>query len=169
LDKVKDNVEVIYTANDRTTQEDHQLYTCLTNSITSAAKTTLNLHQIDYTIRDGFLGICYLRVIMREAQIDTRNTNNRLLQQLTSGMPNIMSRHGNNIKAFNEEVQLILLRVQARGCTPGSLVPKLLAAYAGVEDYVSFDRFIECIKDDYSRGREEFTDQELMAVAQTKY
>jgi hypothetical protein len=119
LEHVKAQAETIYTANNRTTQEDHQLYVCLTNSITSASKTTLNLHRIDYTVRDGFSGICYLRVIMREAQIDTRNTNNRLLQQLTSGMPNIMARHGNNIKAFNEEVQSILLRVQARGCNPG--------------------------------------------------
>lgn len=38
-----------------------------------------------------------------------------------------------------------------------------------MEDDGSFARFIERIKDDYSRGREDFTDMELMAHAQTKY
>ena len=169
LEHVITAADNIYNANDRTTQEDHQLYVCLSNSLTNSAKTTLNLHQKDYTVHGEYSGICFLRVIMREAQIDTRNTNNRLLQQLTSGMPNIMGRHGNNIKAFNEEVQSILKRIQARGCTAGSLVPQLLSTYAGVEDDGSFHRFIERIKDDYSRGREDFTELELMAAAQTKY
>ena len=169
LEQVRDQADRLYTANNRTTQEDYQLYACLSNSITVAAKNTLNLHQADFLIRNERSGICFLRVILREAQIDTRNTNNRLLQQLTAGLPRIMASHGNNIKAFNEEVQSLLKRVTARGCNPGSLVPQLLLAYAEVEEEGSFGRFIERIKDDYSRGREDFTDMQLMAAAQTKY
>ena len=99
------------TADSRQSQEDHQLLECLQNSITEDATNTVNLYQDDFIEAGEYSGIMFLRVIMRESQVDTFATNNRLLTQLTSGMPDLMAKHGNNITEFNKEVKGIIVGI----------------------------------------------------------
>ena len=55
-----------------------------------------------------YSGICYIRVIVAEAQVNTRATTNLLLGQLTSGLPDIIAKHGGNVKAFNQEIKSLV-------------------------------------------------------------
>jgi hypothetical protein len=170
LEAVAVHADALVTDNSRVTQEDQQLLECLQKSLTEAATNTINLYQNDFFVSGHFSGILLLKVITRESQVDTFATNNRLLIQLTSGLPALMASHGNNIKAFNEEVKHIIKRVTARGGQPGSLVPQLFDVFTSVEDGDGhFGRYLEHIQDDYCDGKLRLTNEQLMAKAQVKY
>jgi len=96
-------------------QEDGQLFACINNSMTQGAIDVLNLRQDKFLLPapiNEHSGICFLRVIIAEAQVDTRATTNLLLGQLTSGLPDIMAKEGGNIRAFNQQVLSIVCRVK---------------------------------------------------------
>ena len=113
----------------RNAQEDGQLFACINNSMTQGAIDVLNLCQDKFLLPapiDECSGICFLRVNIAEAQVDTRATTNLLLGQLTSGLPDVMAKEGGNIRAFNQQVMSIVCRVKRRGADPGSILPQLL-------------------------------------------
>jgi len=110
----------------RSAQEEGQLFACMNNSMTQGAIDVLNLCQDKSLIPapiDEYSGTCFLRVIITEAQVDTRATTNLLLGQLTSGLPDIMAKEGGNVKSFNLQVLSIVPCVKRRGTNPGSILP----------------------------------------------
>ena len=154
----------------RQAQEDAQLYLCLMNSLSKGAIGELMLKEADFTIGDEGCGVKLFRIIMSESQVDTVATTNLLLGQLTSGLPELMEKHGNNIKAFNNEVKTIVRRVKRRGTDPGSILPQLLRVYRKVEDKSgAFFRYIENLNNNYTDGHTALTDMTLMDKALTKY
>jgi len=154
----------------RVTQEDAQLYSCIMNSITKEAIGELMLKEAEFTINNEGCGVLLLRVIISESQVDTVATTNLLLGMLTSGLPDIMEKHGGNIKAFNNEVKNIARRVKRRGTDPGSILPQLLRVYQKVEDKSgAFFRYIETLNNNYTDGVVTLSDTILMDKALTKY
>ena len=140
----------------RNAQEDGQLFACINNSLTQGAIDVLNLRQDKFLLPapiNEYSGICFLRVIIAEAQVDTRATTNLLLGQLTSGLPDIMAKEGGNIRAFNQQVLSIVRRVKRRGTDPGSILPQLLRVYTSVDDKNGkFARYIENLNNNYIDG-----------------
>ena len=172
LAEVHDWVNPIVTAVPltRQAQEDAQLYLCLMNSLSKGAIGELMLKEADFTIGDEGCGVKLFRIIMSESQVDTVATTNLLLGQLTSGLPELMEKHGNNIKAFNNEVKTIVRRVKRWGTDPGSILPQLLRVYRKVEDKSgAFFRYIENLNNNYTDGHTALTDMTLMDKALTKY
>ncbi len=96
----------------RQAQEDAQLYLCLMNSLSKGAIGELMLKEDDFTIGGEGCGVKLFRTILSESQVDTVATTNLLLGKLTSGLPDMMEKHGNNIKAFSNEVKTIIRRVK---------------------------------------------------------
>jgi len=58
----------------RAAQNNMMLYQCLSNSITKEVKAKTMLRQNEYYVGNTPCGAAYLKVIIREAQIDTRAT-----------------------------------------------------------------------------------------------
>jgi len=88
----------------RNAQEDGQLFACINNSMTQGAIDVLNLRQDKFLLSapiNEYSGICFLRVIIAEAQVDTCATTNLLLGQLTSGLPDIMAKKGGIVSLKN--------------------------------------------------------------------
>jgi len=158
----------------RSAQEEAQLFACINNSLTQGAIDVLNLRQDKFHIQtpavDEYSGTCFLRVIIAEAQVDTRATTNLLLGQLTSGLPDIMAKEGGNVKAFNMQVLSIVRRVKRRGTDPGSILPQLLRVYMSVDDKDGkFARYIENLNNNYIDGTINLDDTVLMTKAEAKY
>ena len=157
----------------RSAQEEGQLFACINNSMTQGAIDVLNLRQDKFLIPapvDEYSGTCFLRVIIAEAQVDTRATTNLLLGQLTSGLPDIMAKEGGNVKSFNLQVLSIIRRVKRRGTDPGSILPQLLRVYTSVDDKEGkFARYIENLNNNYIDGTINLTDVVLMSKAEAKY
>ena len=156
----------------RAAQEDGQLFACINNSMTQGAIDVLNLRQDKFLLPapiNEHSGICFLRVIIAEAQVDTRATTNLLLGQLTSGLPDIMAKEGGNIRAFNQQVLSIVRRVKRRGTDPGSILPQLLRVYTSVDDKNGkFARYIENLNNNYIDGTINLDDTVLMTKAEAK-
>jgi len=157
----------------RNAHEDGQPFACINNSMTQGAVDVLNLHQDKFLLPapiNECSGICFLRVIIAEAQVNTRATTNLLLGQLTSGLPNVMAKEGGNIRAFNQQVMSIVRRVKRHGADPGSILPQLLRVHTSVDD--KNGKFARCIKNlnnDYINGTINLDDTVLMTKAEAKY
>ena len=172
LQEVHNWIEPIVTAAalTRQAQEDAQLYLCLMNSLSKGAIGELMLKEDDFTLGGEGCGVKLFRIIMSESQVDTVATTNLLLGQLTSGLPDLMEKHGNNIKAFSNEVKTIIRRVKRRGTDPGSILPQLLTVLLKVQDKEgSFFRYIENLNNNYTDGNTTLTDMTLLDKALTKY
>jgi len=157
----------------RHAQEEGQLFACINNSMTQGAIDVLNLRRDKFLIPapvDEYSGTCFLRVIIAEAQVDTRATTNLLLGQLTSGLPDIMAKEGGNVKSFNLQVLSIVRRVKRRGTDPGSILPQLLRVYMSVDDKEGkFARHIKNLNNNYIDGTINLSDTVLMTKAEAKY
>jgi hypothetical protein len=111
MDKVRIKATLIAAAKDRTTQDDDQLFTCLMESITKAARNTVNLKKDEFTIGGEHSGILLLKIIIAKSQVDTRATINLLMGKLYSGMGDIMATHNNNITAFSAEIKELMQKL----------------------------------------------------------
>jgi len=157
----------------RNAQEDGQLFACINNSMTQGAIDVLNLCQDKFLLPapiDECSGICFLRVNIAEAQVDTRATTNLLLGQLTSGLPDVMAKEGGNIRAFNQQVMSIVRHVKRRRADPGSILSQLLRVCTSVDDKNGkFARHIENLNNNCIDGTINLDDTVLMTKAEAKY
>jgi len=157
----------------RNAQEEGQLFACINNSLMQGAIDVLNLCQDKFHIQvapiDEYSGTCFLRVIIAEAQVDTRATTNLLLGQLTSGLPDIMAKEGGNIKSFNMQVFSIGCRVKRRGTDPRSILPQLLRVYMVLDDNNGkFAKYIKNLNNNCINGTIDLSDSTLMTKAEAK-
>lgn len=173
LDKVRTKAETIATLNDRTTQEDDQLFTCLMASLTKEAQNTINLKKTDFTVGSEHSGILLLKVIISKSQVDTRSTINLLMGKLTTGMADIMASHSNNITVFNAEVNETLQKLQSRGKSGANeldLIPQLFRTYMSCcTSDTPFYRYIEGLENKHNDRDITLTTKMLMDKAETKY
>jgi hypothetical protein len=92
--------------------------------------------------------------------------------KVTTGMPNIMAAHSNNITAFNAEVDEIIQKLEARGKGGNDLdlTPQLFTTYLGcATSDAPFYRYIENLENSYNEGSINLTTKTLMEKAETKY
>jgi hypothetical protein len=78
-------------------------------------------------------GILLLKEILAKSQVDSRSTVTLLKGKVTTGVPNIMAAHSDNITAFNAEVHEIIQKLEARGKGGAELdlMPQLFTTYLG--------------------------------------
>jgi hypothetical protein len=74
LEQVRAKAEAIAVINDRTTQEDDQLFTRLMSSLTKAARNSVNLRRDDFMVGTEHWGKLLLKVILDKSQVDARAT-----------------------------------------------------------------------------------------------
>jgi hypothetical protein len=173
LEQVRAKDEAMAVINDRTTQEDDQLFTCLMSFLTKAARNSVDLRRDDFMVGTEHSGILLFKVILAKSQVDTKATIALLVGKLTTGMTNIMVSHGNNITEFNAEVMETLRKLQSRGkggSTEIDLLPQLFVAYAscGSSD-TPFHRYIEHLENRHNDGDITLSTKSLMDKAETKY
>jgi hypothetical protein len=150
----------------RAAQDDAQLYQCLRKSLTKDAETNIVLHEEDYTIGERPSGLVLLKVIIREAYVDTNATVRHIREQLNSLDTHII-RLGSDIIKFNAKVMMYRKGLAARGAITTDLLNNLFKAYKAASD-AEFVDYIKYHERQYDDGVT-ITPDHLMHIALNKY
>jgi hypothetical protein len=141
-------------------------------SLTKAARNTVNLKKDEFTLGGEHSGILLLKIIFAKSQIDTRVTINLLMGELYSGMGSMMATHNNKITEFNAEGKELMQKLQSRGKNAEDLdlTPQLLVTYMACgTNETPFYRYIESLENKSNDGDIDLTTKVVMNKAETKY
>ena len=153
----------------RASQNNHMMAQCLLNSLTSAAKTRLEVYESQYSF-DGILyGPLIYKKIMQLATIDSVATTETLRANLTN-LPIYAASVNGDVDLINAYFDVIYTQILARGSTVDDPIAKLFDAYAAVPDY-KFKTYMSKKQDAYHDGDlgTGFTHKKLMAQATAKF
>ena len=158
----------------RAAQNSHQMFICLSNSLTLEAqiRVTQRAHQYKLTNANGHemsAGVLYFKAITQCAQVDTVATSNALLLKYTC-LDTLMASVDSDIKQFEIEANNIHLRILGRGLNlpEQQIIVNLFRGYLACTD-VAFRQYMATLKDGYDDGSRAFTVAQLMALATNKY
>jgi len=150
----------------RDAQNDIQIYACLINSLTELGKSRVYVDSIRYTVNGQPNGLLLLKVIVQKSHIDTRATVTVIRTRLSSLDAKIAD-FSDDIVEFNKYVKTQRTNLEARGEKTLDLLVNLFKGYKSVADQ-AFVRYIETKEDEYNEGKD-FSPEELMEIAETKY
>jgi hypothetical protein len=154
-------------ANDRNTQDDFMMGTAIQASLDTTLLNRINVHRDLYTINGHISSILLLKVIIREAHLDS-NASTRFARANLSNLATQMKKQGDDIVKFNEYVRQQLDVLAARGEETLDLLPNLIQGYKAVND-AAFLRYIEDIEVQYDDGRLQMTTEQLMFFCANRY
>lgn len=167
IDDLTAHVEMYVDAEGRESQNDDQLYLCITSSITEDARNRLTLKEAEYTIRGVLSGVMALKILIGLAHVDTiatiitTKTNLRALDEY-------MLKVGSDIAQFNVYVQQQRSNLTARGVADEDLITDLFRGYAACSDK-EFKAYIKNLRSRHEDGEIVLTTNDLMDKAFNKY
>lgn len=150
----------------RIVQDSGMLFVFLQGSITDAANSLILINPSEYTVNNEPSGICFLKVIIGKATVDTIATVNVLRSSLAN-LGSKMSDLNSNIKLFNNHVTYLKNSLIARQEQVPELMVNLFKGYANAADE-DFVRYIQNKRDSYEDGAT-MTPEQLMSSALNKY
>jgi hypothetical protein len=136
------------------------------HTLTKEAQQMITLYERDYTINNMTSGVALLKVIVRQAHVDTNATKRYLREQLSS-LDKYMIEVGSDIQKFNLHVLSLLEQLYARGGMTEDLLTNLLKGYEAASDK-EFVKYIKNKEDEYDDGAE-ITENQLMESALNKF
>jgi len=151
----------------RKTQNNYQLFVCLTNSIDEKTKKTLANEESSYLVMNKTCGVTYLKLLLQKAEVDTRATASHIRKNLTQLDIYMESEAKHDIRKFNQYVKDQLHTLSSRGETSSDILTNLFTGYQACTDK-KFVEYIDKYKDEYEEG-EDITYETLMAKAEKKY
>ena len=166
LQQVRTHCQTYIGQPSRRSQHSYQMYECLVNSLTEAARIKISPDSEQYTINGVRCGPLLYRYMMAKASIDTRATLSFIRENI-SNLDTYITTVGSNITTFNEYVKRQRLSLSARGGVTHDLLTNLWKAYQNASDR-DFVEFIKRKKDAYDEG-EDITADSLMIAAENKY
>jgi hypothetical protein len=109
LAKIRDTVEhEIQGQAIRRRQTDNMMHECILSSLTEAAAAIIYLKVKDYKAPNGEdSGLLLLKLVISESTLETKSTVNNLWGKLTTGLPDLMAGHSNNVQLFNRDVKAL--------------------------------------------------------------
>ena len=153
----------------RASQNNHMMAQCLFNSLTSDAKTRLEVFQTQFTYDEIAYGPLIYKKIMQLATIDSVATTETLRTNLTN-LPSYAASVNGDIDLINAYFDQNYTQILARGSTVDDPIAKLFDAYLVVPDY-TFKTYMAKKQDSYHDGDlgPSFTHEKLMAQATAKF
>ena len=149
-------------------QDDNMLFTCLMASITDAARVRIQVFEHEFKINKTYSGICFLRTLIRESQIDNMASERILLSKFTD-LDEYMNAVGHDIEKFNHHVRTTLDSLASRGSKPPhDLLHSLFKGYLSAKDK-TFTGYIQSKRNQYNEGDTSITADHLMQLASAKY
>jgi hypothetical protein len=115
LSKIRDTVEnEIQGQAIRRRQTDNMMHECILSSLTEAAAAIIYLKVKDYKAPNGEdSGLLLLKLVISESTLETKSTVNNLWGKLTTGLPDLMAGHSNNVQLFNRDVKALQENLRA--------------------------------------------------------
>ena len=150
----------------RAAQDSVMLYECIWNTLSKIGRAKVWVWKEDFHINTIPSGILLLKIVIREAHIDT-NATVRHLREKISTLDQFMATINHDIEKFNAHVINIVNGLKARGHTSQDVLANLFKAYKCVPDQ-EFVRYIKEKEDAYDDGIDT-TPEVLMLRAADKY
>ncbi len=133
LQQVKDHAATYINTQTRVAQNNLLLYTCLAASIAPETKAKAMIFQQDYHEGQTLIGAAYLKILIREANVDTRSTVMHIQAKL-SALDSYILTIGCDITKFNAYIKDLIDSLMARGETTNDLLANLFKAYKAISD-----------------------------------
>ena len=137
-----------------------QLYHCLMASLSSSGRAKISIWSTQYIVNGYPAGVLLLKVILREADVDTQATAAYICQRLAS-LDNYMHQVDSDIKKFNVHVKSLLRDLLRHRQTSDSTMIHLFEGYKAASDKT----FVEYIL----RREEEYEDGQLITHARSTH
>jgi hypothetical protein len=152
----------------RDAQNSMMLYQFLSNSISDEVKSELTVQSEMYEVQGQFDGICFLKLIVSTAQVDTIATVSVLRSTLKRLDVKMVELSGNLID-FHTHVRETVGSLAAYGevMQNSDLLTSLFEAYEAVEDE-KFQQYIAHKQIAYEEGLR-YTPNQIMQLAETHY
>jgi hypothetical protein len=149
---IRDHVSTYHTRQTRQAQNGVQMGQCLLNSMTEAGKLKI-MKESDAYFVDGILyGTLLLKLILKNAIIDSRATSANLREQLTT-LDSYMASVDCNIELFNQHIKEVVSGLRERGESTDELIVKLFKAYCVVGDSELY-RYMKNKRGSYDGGED---------------
>jgi hypothetical protein len=171
LDELHTHVDGLIALGERESQNDHQLYHCLTKSVDSGTTEIMQSDRPSYMAGVGLVvesGLLYLKKLLMTAEADTRATTAHARDNLGSLDAYMAALEGSDIKIFNQYVRRQLQTLTARGETTQDLVNNLFKGYFKTKSE-KFQGFIERKKEAFQEGAIDYTPDSLMLAAENHF
>jgi hypothetical protein len=151
----------------RHAQNSNQVYACLSKSLTPEAQNKVALETKKYTINGVLDGICYFKVIVGLAHIDTLATVATIRISLSS-LNSKIAEFQDDIVALNTFVKTQTDGLKARGEKSDDLLTNLFKGYkkCGDEEFVNW---VQSKQDSYYEKQITLNPEKLMSLAKDKY
>ena len=166
VEQVRAHCEGYINEQTRQSQHSYQMYECLMNSLTEAARMKISADSAEFTIGNTKCGPLLYRHLIGKIAIDTRATLSHIRENL-SNLDTYITTVSSNISLFNDYVKEQRLNLAARGGVTHDLMTNLWKAYLNASDH-EFVGYIRQKKDRYEEGGEMDPDV-LMREAENKY
>jgi len=133
LQQVKDHAATYLNTQTRVAQNNLWLYTCLAASIALETKAKAMIFHQDYHEGQTPIGPAYLKILIREANVDTRSVVIHIRAKL-SALDSYILTIGCDITKFNAYIKDLINSLMARGETTNDLLANLFKAYKAISD-----------------------------------
>jgi hypothetical protein len=150
----------------RAAQLNMQIVNCIQHSLSLPGFRKINTWREQWHVGGTPAALPLIKVIIREAFIDT-NATSRILREHLSSLPAKLSELKGDIVSFNAFVMTTLDQLRARGQTTSDLLSNLFKGYLSSEDR-TFVAYIEKKQEEFDDGTT-FTHTSLMNLAANKY
>jgi hypothetical protein len=166
LEQLTQYVQTYINGENRAAQDSMMMYQCIWNSLTKVGCDKIWVWKQDFTIGTLPSGVLLLKVIIREAHIDTNATVRHIREKISSLNEHIAT-IAHDIDKFNTYVINLVNGLRARGHVSSDTLANLFKAYKAVPDK-EFVRYIKEKEDAYDEGAN-ITPETLMRFASDKY
>jgi hypothetical protein len=132
-------------ARTRNAQNASMMYHFLFASLTPEAHTKVTIDPLLYTVTDIKDGLCFLRVIISKAQLDTMDTVEIICSSL-SDLPTKLVELSGNIVDFHQRVHTLMNALDSYGQAYPELILNLFKSYKMVEDRICDNHYDHSIR-----------------------
>ena len=166
IEQVRTHVQLYSGVQNRAAQDCVQVFNCVMKSLTNEAINKIKHKQDEYTLNGTPSGVLLVKIIVKEAHLDTNATLTRIRNEIAN-LDEYMIKINHNVAKFNLHVQELVSQLNSRGEGSDELLNNLFKAYKVCNDE-PFVRYIESKENNYDDGVN-ITPQNLMDVAGNKY
>jgi hypothetical protein len=166
LEQLTQFVQTYINGENRAAQDSMMMYNCIWNTLTKVGCDKIWVWKQDFMVGNLPSGVLLLKVIIREAHIDTNATVQHIREKISS-LNEYIATFGHDIDKFNAYVINLTNGLRARGHISSDTLANLFKAYKAVPDK-EFVRYIKEKEDAYDEGTN-ITPEILMRFASDKY
>ena len=166
LEEVTTWVTSYISQENRASQDDAMLFSCILNSLSSEGKIRVYNRSKDFMVDNSESGTLLLKVVLEESGLQTNATVMKAKSDLAN-LSETMVKLGHNVSKFNDHVLAIMTTLTRNGSNAPDLVHQLFPAYLVCPDK-EFTGYIKDKKNSFEEGQA-LKDTDLMKFAHYKY